>query len=426
MKIAIIGSGISGISSAWLLSKKHQVTVFEKNNYAGGHANTVEIDYPLEEKIGSATKKIAVDTGFIVYNLRTYHHLQKLFQYFEVSVKKSIMSFGVTCKDKIEYSGSSFSGLFANKKNFFNLKFWRMLFDICRFNRKATKLVLNQKVSAITLNEFISSLSLGKYFKKYYLFPMASAIWSCPIEMMKNYPAQTFLRFFYNHGLLTIFNQPAWYTVDGGSKEYVKKMLQKLKSEIELNCAAKKVNYDDKKNKIVLIDEKEKEHEFDQVIFACHGDEALELIQDKIPLQQKILSKFKYSENIAVLHRDASQMPKNKKAWASWIYLSDFEENRVSVSYWMNNLQNISNDLPLFVTLNPIKEIDPNLVFGEYIYHHPIFDSEAIAAQEKLEQIQGVHNMWFCGSYTRYGFHEDGLLSAINIANKFDIRAPWQ
>jgi predicted NAD/FAD-binding protein len=336
------------------------------------------------------------------------------------------MSFGVTCKDKFEYSGSSFSGLFANKKNFFNLKFWRMLFDICRFNRKATKLVLNQKVSAISLSEFLDSMKLGKYFKKYYLFQMASAIWSCPIEMMKNYPAQTFLRFFYNHGLLTIFNQPAWYTVEGGSKEYVKKILQKLKNEIELNCAAKKVNYDDKKNKIVLIDEKEKEHEFDQVIFACHGDEALEIIQDKIPLQQKILSKFKYSENVAVLHRDASQMPKNKKAWASWVYLSSYKERRVSVSYWMNNLQNISHDFPLFVTLNPIKEIDPNLVFGEYTYHHPIFDSEAIAAQEKLEQIQGVHNMWFCGSYTRYGFHEDGLLSAINIANKFDIRAPWQ
>ena len=425
MKIAIIGSGISGVGLAWLLNNHHQITVFEKNSYVGGHANTVEINYPLGEK----TKKIAVDTGFIVYNFRTYHHLKKFFEHLKVGVKKSVMSFGVSCNDGFEYSGASLGGLFADKKNLLKPKFWRMLFDIFRFNFRATKLVLDQKVSPITLSQFVEEMGLGEYFKKYYLFPMAAAIWSCPMELMKNYPAQQFLRFFYNHGLLTVFNQPTWYTVDGGSREYLKKATINFFDKIRLNCGAKKISPQEN-GKIILSDSAGENHEFDQVVFACHADEALEIITKSDLAQNEIFSeilgKFKYSKNVAVLHRDSLQMPKNKAAWASWVYLHNNKIKQVSLTYWMNNLQNIDKRFPLFVTLNPKEKIAPNLVFGEYIYHHPIFDLDAIEAQKKLDKIQGKNNLWFCGAYTRFGFHEDGLLSAINIANKFNISAPWQ
>jgi predicted NAD/FAD-binding protein len=425
MKIAIIGSGISGVGLAWLLNNHHQITVFEKNSYVGGHANTVEIDYPLGEK----TKKIAVDTGFIVYNFRTYHHLKKFFEHLKVGVKESVMSFGVSCDDGFEYSGASLGGLFADKKNLLKPKFWRMLFDIFRFNFRATKLVLDQKVSPITLSQFVEELGLGEYFKKYYLFPMAAAIWSCPMELMKNYPAQQFLRFFYNHGLLTVFNQPTWYTVDGGSREYLKKATINFSDKIRLNCGAKKIS-PQKNGKIILSDSTGENHEFDQIVFACHADEALEIITKSDLVQNEIfneiLGKFKYSKNVAILHHDSSQMPKNKAAWASWVYLHNNKIKQVSLTYWMNNLQNIDKKFPLFVTLNPKEKIAPNLVFGEYIYHHPIFDLDAIEAQKKLDKIQGKNNLWFCGAYTRFGFHEDGLLSAINIANKFNISAPWQ
>jgi predicted NAD/FAD-binding protein len=420
MKIAIIGSGISGVGAAWLLNDKHDITVFEKNNYIGGHANTAEINYPANGK----SEKIAVDTGFIVYNFKTYHHLKHFFEHLKVTITKSNMSFGVCCDDGFEYSGNNISGLFANKKNFFNPKFWRMLFDICRFNKKATNLVLSEQILDVTLSQFVDQIGVGDYFKKYYLLPMAAAIWSCPAEMMKNYPAKTFLRFFYNHGLLTVLNQPTWYTVEGGSKEYIKKAVEKFRDKIRLNCGVKKVTQD-QNGKIILTDTQNQEHQFDQVIFACHADETLEIIQDKTALEQEILSKFKYSKNLAVLHRDSNQMPKNKSAWASWVYLSNPAKQEISLTYWMNNLQNIDHNFPLFVTLNPTKKIASELVFGEFIYHHPIFDIEAVTAQEKLNQIQGVRNMWFCGAYTRYGFHEDGLLSAVNVAEKFNVKTPW-
>lgn len=418
MKIAIIGSGISGLSCAWLLNKKQDITLFEKNDYLGGHSNTASISYN--------GKKIDVDTGFIVFNFSTYPNLKAFFELLRVKISKSNMSFGIKDLDSgFEYSGNNLAGLFAQKKNFFNLKFLKMLKDIVKFNKNAIKLIENGKdLENTTLNDFIDDLSLSDYFKNYYLFPMAGAIWSCPLELIKNYPAKTFLQFFYNHGLLTVTNQPQWYTVDGGSKEYVKKISESFHDKIKLGCNITKS--EKLGEKIILTDKEGKDYEFDHVIFASHGDQTYKIISDKTKQEKEILSKIKYSKNIAVLHKDKNQMPENKKAWASWVYLSKQKENKVSLSYWMNNLQNIDNSHPLFVTLNPIDQIDKKDIFGKYEYEHPIFDEEAIKSQENLDKIQGKRNIWFCGAWTKYGFHEDGLNSAINVAKQFEIEVPWK
>lgn len=418
MKIAIIGSGISGLSCAWLLNKHHDITLFEKNNYLGGHSNTASIQYD--------NKPINVDTGFIVFNFRTYPNLKAFFEMLEVKILKSNMSFGIKDLDNgFEYSGNNLAGLFAQKKNFFNLKFLKMLRDIVKFNKSAIKLIEGGKnIENQTLNEFIDGLKLGEYFKNYYLFPMAGAIWSCPLELIKNYPAKTFLQFFYNHGLLTVINQPQWYTVDGGSKEYVKKMSASFADKIRLGCHIVKAQK--LKDKVVLTDDQGKDYAFDHVIFASHADQTYHMIADKTKEEEKILSNIKSSKNTAILHKDHNQMPKNKTAWASWVYLSKQKENKVSLSYWMNNLQNIDHSHPLFVTLNPIEAVNKNDIFGQYEYEHPIFDDKAIWSQENLDKIQGKRNMWFCGAWTKYGFHEDGLNSAINVAAKFGIDVPWK
>jgi predicted NAD/FAD-binding protein len=418
MKIAIIGSGISGLSCSWLFNQKHDITLFEKNDRLGGHSNTASIDYD--------GKKIDVDTGFIVFNFKTYPNLKAFFELLEVEIQKSNMSFGIKNLDNyFEYSGNNLSGLFAQKKNFFNLKFLKMLKDIVKFNKNAIKLVESgNDIKNKTLSEFIDELKLGDYFKNYYLFPMSSAIWSCPLELIKKYPAKTFLQFFYNHGLLSVTNQPQWYSVKGGSKEYVKKMSASFANKIKLGCNIVKSTKIGEK--ILLTDENGQNYEFDHVIFATHADQTHKIISDKTKDEEEILSKIKSSKNTAVLHKDEKQMPKNKKAWSSWVYLFSKKESKVSLSYWMNNLQNIDKKHPLFVTLNPILAIDEKDIFAKYDYEHPIFDENAIKAQENLDKIQGKRNIWFCGAWTKYGFHEDGLNSAINVAKKFKIEAPWK
>jgi uncharacterized protein len=418
MKIAIIGSGISGLATAYLLNKEHDIELFEKNDYLGGHSNTANIKYNQ--------KDINVDTGFIVFNFRTYPNLKALFELLNVRIDKSNMSFGIKDLDsKLEYNGDNLAGLFAQKKNIFNPKYLKMLFDIIKFNKASIKLIESKEnIENITLYEFIKNLKLGTYFQDFYLFPMAAAIWSCPLELMKNYPAKTFLQFFYNHGLLTVTNQPQWYTVKGGSKEYVKKITKDFKTKIRLNCQIMEAKND--KNKVTLKDNKGQSYKFDHVIFASHTDQTYKIIKDLNSKEKKILSSIKYSNNKAVLHNDQNQMPKNKKAWASWIYLNSKSQKKVSLSYWMNNLQNIDAKYPLFVTLNPIEKIDKSKIFAQYNYEHPIFDQKAIHAQEKLAEIQGKRNIWYCGAWTKYGFHEDGLNSAINIAKEFDIEIPWK
>ena len=418
MKIAIVGSGISGLSCAWMLNKDHDITLFEKNDYLGGHSNTASILYDQE--------KINVDTGFIVFNFKTYPNLKEFFEFLGVKIQKSNMSFGIKDLDTgFEYSGNDLAGLFSQKKNLLNLKFLKMLKDIVKFNKKSIKLVESGNFTkSETLGEFIDELKLGAYFKDYYLFPMAGAIWSCPLELIKDYPAKTFLQFFYNHGLLSVINQPQWYSVEGGSQQYVQKIVKSFKDKIKLGCNI--IKSEKLGDKIILSDDEKNDYEFDHVIFASHADQTFKIISDKTTEEENILSKIKYSKNRAVLHKCQNQMPQKKSAWASWIYLSSQKYNKVSLSYWMNNLQNINKEKPLFVTLNPVDPIAKNDIFGEYEYEHPIFDSEAVKAQEKLKDIQGKRNLWFCGAWTKYGFHEDGLNSAINVVKNLGVEIPWK
>lgn len=417
MKIAIIGSGITGLSLNYLLDKKYDVTLFEESNYLGGHANTATIKYN--------DKNIAVDTGFIVFNFSTYPNLKAFFELLKVKISKSNMSFGIRNFDNnLEYSGNNLAGVFAQKQNLLKPKFYKMLFDIVRFNQRAVKFIESEhKNTNLTLAKLLEEWKLGTYFKEYYLLPMAAAIWSCPLELMKDYPAKTFLQFFYNHGLLTVTKQPQWYSVKGGSKEYVTKIVQSLKNKPKLNCKVIEVHKNHEKVEVTTEDKKTQQ--FDHVIFANHPDQILKILAEPTSSEKHILQKIKYSKNTAILHKDCNQMPKKRKAWASWVYLASKKSQKVALTYWMNNLQNISAKYPLFVTLNPFTEISKNHIFGTYQYEHPIFNQEAITAQNKLKQIQGERNIWFCGAWTKYGFHEDGLNSAMEIADKFKVKAPW-
>jgi predicted NAD/FAD-binding protein len=413
MKIAIIGSGISGMATSWLLNREHEIDLYEKNNYIGGHSNTVEINYN--------NKKIAVDTGFIVFNHQTYPNLKALFEILGVRTKTSDMSFSVSIdKGKIEYSGKNLATLFCQKKNIFNWKFLFMIKDILKFNKNAYKILESDKNP--TIEEFIDDLKMGSYFQKFYLLPMSAAIWSCPLEVIKKYPAKSLVKFFQNHGLLKVIDQPQWFTVEGGSKEYVKLLCDDFKERIFLNSEIKKINkLSDGKLEVAG-------KVYDKIVLACHSNQALNLIDDFGSDIKNLLRQIKYQKNIATLHCDENLMPKNKKAWASWNYLrscKDKQNEGLNLTYWMNILQGIDKNYPLFVSLNSSHKINKKKIFAEFEYEHPIFDSAAIAIQKDFEKIQGLENLYFCGAYLRYGFHEDGLLSAMNVAKKFGVHTPW-
>ncbi len=415
--IAIIGSGISGLSAAYFLADKYRIKLYEKNDYLGGHSNTVTVDYD--------DKKIPVDTGFIVFNHQTYPNLKSFLELLLVDCSKSNMSFAAKIDDGlIEYAGTNLATVFAQLKNLLNPQFWQMLRDIMRFNKKAEN-VLNLPFNAeYTLANLLDDLGVKTYFRELYLLPMSGAIWSCPLEVMLSYPAQSFVRFFKNHGLLTVADQPQWYTVNGGSIEYVKKISAKIGDSISLNDAVLDV---ERRSDYLVVKSKKGEEKFDSVLFACHGDQVLKLLKNPTTQEQEIFSKFTYQKNVAVLHRDQSLMPRAKRAWASWVYANNRQKSSgISVTYWMNNLQNIDHKFPLFVTLNPNQEIDSNKIFARFVYEHPVFDSAAVAAQERIQEIQGVDRIYFCGAYQKYGFHEDGISSALSAINKMGVMAPWQ
>jgi predicted NAD/FAD-binding protein len=417
-KIAVIGSGISGLACAYFLSDHYDIKLYEKNDYLGGHSNTAKINYNGCD--------IAVDTGFIVFNFATYPNLVKFFELLKVEIKKSNMSFAVKIDDsKLEYAGTSLTSLFAQKKNLFNPNFLRMIFDILRFNKKALELLNKDCLPNYTLKNFLDDLRVKKYFQQYYLLPMASAIWSSPLDKIIDYPAQSFVNFFKNHGLLSVTNQPQWYTVAGGSCNYVEKISQKISAQISLNDQVQKI-YKNDQGKLVVVSKKSQEV-FDKIVIATHSDQALRMLSDPSEIQQEILKNIKYQKNLAILHKDQSVMPKAKKAWASWVYsCKNNKSDELSVSYWMNNLQGIDEKYPLFVTLNPNQEISKKDIFASYEYEHPIFDSQAILAQNKISQMQGQDQIYFCGAYQAFGFHEDGLNSALKVLNQLKIKAPWQ
>jgi len=414
-KIAIIGTGISGNGAAYLLTPHHDITIFEKNAYIGGHSRTIEVP--------TGKTHTPVDTGFIVFNNWNYPNLMGLFKELGVPYQKSDMSFGISIADGwLEYGSS---GMFAQKKNWLRPQYYKMLADIIRFNKQAPQYI--GRNADITLEQCLQQLGMGQWFRRYYLLAMGAAIWSCPIETILKYPARTFLQFFKNHGLLSINNRPQWYTVTGGSREYVSRLTASLKDKIKLNCGATKVTHNG--DKVTVEDESGKTETFDEVIFACHADEALNLIENPSQDIQDIIGAFDYQDNQIITHSDISFMPKIRKCWASWVYLSEGKEDKkqsLALSYWMNNLQNLDHNYPLLVTLNPDRRPDKAKILDEHTFSHPIFDLKAIKAQEKIPSIQGQNNMWFCGAYQRYGFHEDGLLSAVNVAKAMGGSIPWE
>ena len=415
-KIAIIGTGISGLSAAFLLQKKHELVVYEKEARIGGHSRTVTVQH--------GNRIIPVDTGFIVYNERNYPNLTALFKLLGVSTKDSNMSFAMSVRDGwLEWGARSFNAVFGQRRNIFNWRFLNLFREVMRFNAQVTGAV--KREPGITLGEFVDRQGFSDWFKKYYLLPMGGAIWSCPPTQMLQFPAQVFVDFFENHGLLAISGQPQWRTVDGGSQIYVEKLVASFRDRVRLECGATGVQ------RVVrgvrVLDAKGGAEEFDHVIFACHADEALALLSDADEHEKSTLSAIKYSRNEVVLHKDPRFMPKRRRCWASWNYHSDGEgdEAAISLTYWMNLLQSIDEAYPLFVTLNPASSIPEENVFNRHVFHHPIFDTAAIAAQQRLRGLQGLRHVWYCGAHMRHGFHEDGLMSAMDVAARLGAPAPW-
>ena len=412
MKIAVIGSGISGLSAAHLLSKKYQIDLFEKEDHFGGHSYTVEV--PTDKK----NEKISVDLGFIVFNKINYPNLVKLFDELQVKYEKSNMSFSVSVKgSNIEYSGSGLKGLFGNKYNIFDLSFIKMIKEIFYFYKIANS--LNSKdFDNCTLGEFLKSRKMSNYFIKFHIIPMVSAIWSTPSDLVYEMPMSLFIKFFQNHGLFKIKNRPQWYTVSGRSKTYVNKILKTINGEYFKNYEITKVLRN--KNKIRLYYGSSNEYfDYDQVIFATHADTTLKLINNPTENEKKILKNFQYKQNIAYLHNDIFFMPKNKKTWSSWNVILDKNDlNKNCVTYWLNKLQNLKTPNDYFLTLNPIANIDKNKIIKKVEFTHPFYDIRTVETQKYLSELQGLNNSWFCGSYFGYGFHEDGLKSAIAVANK--------
>ncbi len=416
MKLAIIGSGISGLSSAYALHKAgHEITLYEKNDYLGGHSRTIDININNEN--------ITVDTGFIVFNYRNYPHLTKLFKHLGVPVEKSDMSFGVDIDNGwLQYSSNN---MLSRVKNITRLRYWRMLLDIIKFNYRAPSYL--KKNSNITIDDCLNELNMGDWFRNYYLHAMGAAIWSCPIDTIKEFPAKTFITFFQNHGLLTVFNQPQWFTVTKGSREYIKTLTSDFQEKIKQSTAVIKVSRNG--GKIDIHTEQSSPETFDHVIFACHANQALNILEEPTSDENEIIGGFSYQQNKIIVHSDTTFMPSDKKCWASWVYLSDksnTKANTVSLSYWMNNLQNLKTTQPVIITLNPSKIPDANRTHDTHSFNHPIFDQKAIDAQKKIANIQGKNNTWFVGAYQRYGFHEDGILSAANMLEKMGVSLPWK
>ena len=408
MRIAIVGSGISGLGAAWLLQHQHEITLYEKAERIGGHSNTVVVN------------GTSIDTGFIVYNARNYPNLVGLFETLGVATEKSDMSFAVSMgQGELEYAGTNLNTVFAQRKNILNPQFLKMLRDIMRFNKNAPNLLKTD--STLSLGEYLDELKMGQWFRLRYLLPMAGAIWSCPLDTMLQYPAKSFLRFFANHGLLTVSDQPQWYTVTGGSKEYVKKITAPYKDKIRTNTGVASIIRD--VDTVTITDVNGNTQSYDHVIIAAHGDQILQMLGDADGNERKILSAFRYQPNRAVLHSDERLMPKSKRVWSSWNYSGAESDAKIPVTYWMNKLQNLKTSTQYFVTLNP--HIEPSNIHYECEYDHPIFDAGTLAAQQQLFKIQGERRTWFCGAWTRYGFHEDGLLSAVNVAQQLGVTAPW-
>jgi predicted NAD/FAD-binding protein len=408
MKIAVIGSGISGLSAAYYLSKKYKVDLFEQNDHFGGHSYT----YDIKDK----NKTLSVDLGFIVFNELTYPNLIRFFKELNVTFEKSDMSFSVSIQDsQVEYGGRGLKAIFANKLNIFNLKFLKMIKEIIVFYKSAP-LLIKDNLEQITLGKYLKKTNMSDYFINYHITPMVAAIWSMPLSKAKEMPLQLFLNFFINHGLFKLKNRPQWFTVTNRSRTYVNKVLENISGEIFKNYKISKIKRNDENVRLKIGHEY---LDYDQVILATHADQSLKLLEDPTEQEKKILDKYKYVSNKAILHTDEMLMPKRKIAWSSWNSIS--KNNKTCVTYWLNNLQNLKSDVNYFLTLNPIYEVAKSKVIETVNFAHPYFNSETLKYQNELNSLQGIKRTWYCGAYFGYGFHEDGLNSAINLIKNFKI-----
>ena len=414
MKIGVIGSGVSGLVSALTLQEKFEVSLFEKNSKLGGHSNTVTIE--------QENKKYSVETGFIVLNDKNYPIFTSLLKHLNIGVNNSSMSFSVSVdKGQFEYS-SSYIGLLGQTKNIIDPKYWGMLRDINYFYTNALKDVKDCPDNE-TLGQFLKRFNYSNKFIDYHLVPMTASIWSCPTKSILNFPIKSLLVFFENHKLLNIYNRPKWSTVNKGSREYVKKIQSLLKGKIYTNA---KVNKISKSKEGIRVHYQDGIKTFDKVILACHADQSSEILIENFSEEANLLKDFKYQKNTSILHSDINFMPKRKSVWSSWNYIAETgNSGNLSITYWMNELQGINSSKPILLSLNPKILPNPDLIYGQYSYSHPILDNNAINIQKKLSSIQGKNNLWFCGAWTGFGFHEDGVKSAVEIANSHNIDLPW-
>jgi predicted NAD/FAD-binding protein len=409
MKIAVIGSGISGLSAAYFLSKHHKVDLYEQNDHFGGHSFTYDIKE--EDKI------VPVDLGFIVFNELTYPNLINFFNDLNVPFEKSDMSFSVSIKNTtIEYGGSGFNSIFANKLNLFNFKFLKMIKEIISFYNYAPSM-LNTNFKEETLGIYLKRSNLSKYFIEYHIIPMVAAIWSMPFSKAKDMPLKLFLNFFINHGLFKLKNRPQWYTVTNRSRTYVKRILEKISGETFKNYKIKNISRSEDNVRVSIRNEY---LDYDQVVLACHADQSLKILDKPTEKEEEILNKFTYVYNLAFLHTDKNLMPKREKAWSSWNSIT--KDNKTCVTYWLNRLQNLETDKNYFLTLNPVEEIDKKKIIKQVKFTHPYFNNENVSLQKELHLLQGRKRTWFCGSYFGYGFHEDGLKSSIELMKNFNTQ----
>ena len=406
MKLAVIGSGISGLSAAYHFSKNHKVDLFEQDDHFGGHSLT----YDIKEE----DKVVPVDLGFIVFNEQTYPNLISFFRELDVPFEKSNMSFSVSVKDSnVEYGGSGLNAIFANKKNLLNLKFLKMINEIISFYKKAPSL-LNYNLSEDTLGNYLEKSKLSKYFIEYHIIPMVAAIWSMPFKKAKDMPLKLFLNFFINHGLFKLKNRPQWYTVTNRSRAYVNKVLEKISGEVFKNYKVSKILRSENNVRISIGNEY---LDYDHVILASHADQSLKILEEPTSEEDKILRRFSYVSNQAYLHIDENLMPLRKSAWSSWNSIT--KDNRTCITYWLNKLQNLKTSKNYFLTLNPVEQINNNKILKKIDFTHPYFNKENVKLQKDLHKLQGKKRTWFCGSYFGYGFHEDGLKSSIELFKKF-------